>query len=68
MDRSDKCDISKTHINSNCRKLDTNDVKGKILNKINHVYLKKTLSLMSAIYSKIMLTNFSKIWLSYIGQ
>lgn len=41
MDRSDKCDISKTHINSNCRKLDTNDVKGKILNKINHVYLKK---------------------------
>lgn len=35
MDRSDKCDVSKIHISSNCRKLDTSDVKGRILNKIN---------------------------------
>lgn len=40
MGRSDKCDVSKTHISSNCRKLDTSDVKGKILNRINSVHLK----------------------------
>lgn len=41
MDRRDKCDVSKAHMNSNCRKLDTSDVKGSLLNKINSVHLKK---------------------------
>lgn len=68
MDRSDKCDVSKTHISSNCRKLDTSDVKGRILAKINRCSFGKTLSLKSAIHSKIKVTNFSKIWQDYVEQ
>lgn len=42
MDKSGKCDVSKTHISSNCRKVDTSDVKGRILTKINKCSLEKT--------------------------
>lgn len=68
MNRSDKCNVAKTHISSNCRKLDTSDVKGRMLNKINKCSFEKTLSLKSAIHSRIKVTNFSKIWQDYVGQ
>ena len=62
MDRSDKCDVSKTHLSSNCRKSDNSDVKDRLLNKVNSIHLKnknkKTLSPKSAIYSRIKVTNF----------
>ena len=61
MNRSDKCDVSKTHLSSNCRK-DSSDVKDRLLNKVNSIHLKnknkKTLSPKSAIYSRIKVTNF----------
>lgn len=68
MDKSGKCDVSKTHISSNCRKVDTSDVKGRILTKINKCSFEKTLSLKSAIHSRIKVTNFSKIWQHCVEQ
>lgn len=40
MDRSDKCDVSKAHISSSCRKSDNSDVKDRLLKKVNGIHLK----------------------------
>lgn len=64
MDRSDKCDVSKAHISSSCRKSDNSDAKDRLLKKVNGIHLKnknkkkKPLSPKSGIYSRIKVTNF----------
>lgn len=60
MDRSDKCGVSKAHISSNCRKLDSRWGRQNT-QQDKQCSLEETLSLKLAIHSKIMITNFSKI-------
>lgn len=68
MDRRDKCDVSKAHMNSNCRKLDTSDVKGRLLNKIDSVHLKKFESEISNSFKELWSLTFQRFGNNMLGN